>query len=248
MLAKRIVPTLLVRGRTLVKGERYDGWRSIGNAVQAARVMAKRSVDELILLDINATLEKRAPDMAMVRELSEDCFIPITVGGGVRKIEHIDALLRAGADKVAICAGLVEVPGLLRQAADRFGSQAIVAVIEHRGAMLTWRNGTQGAKFSELAVDAAERYQAEGAGEIMLSNVTRDGTMEGYDLSMIEQISRAVDIPVIASGGCRDYDDMLAAFKAGASACAAGAMFAFTDQTPRGAAAYINEHGLEARV
>jgi cyclase len=172
MAARRIIPTLLVRGRTLVKGERFDSWRSIGHALQAARVHARRQVDELLILDIAATAEGRGPNLQMVSELADGCFIPITVGGGVRSLHHIDALLRAGADKVAICTHATET--FLRSASDRFGRQAIVVVIEH-----------DDPRFDIAA--AVQNACAYGAGEVVLQSVQRDGTMEGYDLQAIRK-------------------------------------------------------------
>jgi imidazole glycerol-phosphate synthase subunit HisF len=246
MLCKRIIPTMLVRGRTLVKGERYNSWRSIGHALQSAKIHATRGVDELMILDISATAENRGPDLDMVRELSAGCFIPITVGGGVRSLQDIDNLLRAGADKVAICSGWYELPRLIPDAAARFGSQAIVVSIDVYDGMVTKRCGTQ--KDMTPPPIAAWQAKEDGAGEILLSSVDRDGMMQGYDLNLIREVSQAVDIPVIASGGCGSYEHMLEAFKAGADACAAGAMFAFTDQTPKGAAQYLKAQGLEVRI
>lgn len=258
MLAKRVIPTMLVRGRTLVKGERFNGWRSIGHAAQAARVHARRGVDELMILDIAATAEGRGPDLGLVRELSQDCFIPITVGGGVRSLQDIDALLRAGADKVAIGTAAYELPMLVPDAAARFGSQAIVVSVDVRhvplhdgkdGKFVRTRNGTDmpPGGHSSPRVWADTLAQA-GAGEILLSAVNRDGTMAGYDLDLIREVAQAVSVPVIASGGCSGYEDMLAAFKAGADACAAGALFAFTDATPRGAAQHLRARGVEMRL
>lgn len=252
-LARRIVPTLLVRGRTLVKGERFDSWRSIGHALQGAKVHARRGVDELLILDIAATAEGRGPDLDMVRELSEGCFIPITVGGGVRTLQDIDALLRAGADKVAICTGIWTEPGLLTDASRRFGAQALVACLDVRGRSVMTHSGKQlgtnwcgQSNFNPVHVAAA--LGPMGAGEILLSSVDRDGTMAGYDLDLIREVAQAVDVPVIASGGCSGYEDMLAAFQAGADACAAGALFAFTDSTPRGAAQFLKSHNVEVRL
>lgn len=233
MLAKRVIPTMLVKGKTLVKGERFDGWRSIGHAAQAARVHAARGVDELCILDITATAEGRGPDLDLVRELSEGCFIPITVGGGVKSLLDVDQLLRAGADKVCIRTAT----DIVGPASDRFGRQAIVCSLDVK-APFSWAN----------VVAMASGLEKLGAGEILLQSVDRDGTMQGYDLELIREISATVGIPVIASGGCRDYDDMLAAFKAGADACAAGAMFAFTDATPKGAARHLKANGLEVRL
>ena len=233
MLCKRIIPTMLVRGRTLVKGERFNGWRSIGHALQAARIHASRGVDELCILDISATAEGRGPDLDMVRELSEGCFIPITVGGGIRSLEHIDELLRAGADKVCIRSGR----GVIPEASQHFGRQAIVYSLDYVS------DATP-----ESVAEAARNFESLGAGEILLQAMDRDGVMTGYDLDTVRKVSAAVDIPVIASGGCGSYEHMLQAFQAGADACAAGAMFAFTDQTPKGAARFLKSKGLEVRL
>lgn len=247
MLAKRIIPTILVRGKQAYKGQQFDSSRSIGSALAIARIHAARGVDELCILDIAATAEGRGPDLDLVQELSEGCFIPITVGGGVRSLEHIDQLLRAGADKVAICTAAYRERGLIAQASARFGAQAIVVCIEAtadrcaRGLFLT----------DDLPITAAvcaEAVAAWGAGEILLSSIDRDGMMQGYDLDLIREVSAAVDIPVIASGGCGSYDDMLAAFQAGADACASGAMFAWTDNTPKGAAKFLKSKGMEVRL
>jgi cyclase len=253
MLAKRICPTILVKGRLAVKGERYDSWRNIGLAMEKTMVHARRGVDELIVLDVSATAEGRTPDLDMVRELTAGCFIPVTIGGGVRSLKDIDALLRAGADKVAIGTGAEEVRGLLLDAANRFGRQAIVVSVDVKRGNVWTKSGQKVCgwiRSGQVAspADWAKRYADEGAGEILLSSIDRDGTMEGYDLALIREVSQAVDVPVIASGGCSGYEDMLNAFKAGADACAAGALFAFTDSTPRGAAQFLKKQGLEVRL
>lgn len=248
MLAKRVIPSMLVRGRTLVKGQRYDSWRSIGHALQAAKIHASRGVDELLILDISATAENRGPDLTMVEELSAGCFIPITVGGGVRTLDDIRNLLLAGADKVAICTAAYENPMFIRQAAERFGSQAVVVALDVLCGMVVVKSGKGAVGNSSKALRWAEAMAAMGAGELLLSCVERDGMMQGYDLDLIREVSQSVDIPVIASGGCGSYEHMLEAFRAGADACAAGAMFAFTDQTPRGAAQFLKSHGLEVRL
>jgi cyclase len=237
MLAKRIIPTLLQRGNTLVKGVGYDSWRSVGAAQQAMRIHAARGVDELIYLDIAATPEGRGPDFAMVERLTANFYTPITVGGGVRTLDDIKSLLRAGADKVAICTAARNDPKFIQQAAKKFGSQAICVVIECRD-----RDNPR-----DIVSDAV-RFAKLGAGEIIISRVERDGTMKGYPIDLIGAVSRAVGVPVIASGGCSGYADMLAAIRAGASGVAAGALFLFTDCTPRGAAEYLREHGVEVRL
>lgn len=254
-LAKRIIPTMLVRGRTLVKGRAFQGDRSIGHAQQAARVHARRGVDELLILDIGATAEGRGPDLKMVEELAAECYIPITVGGGVRSIDDIDALLRAGADKVAICTGAIEVAGLVERASARFGSQAIVVVIEHSDTKpirraRCWRNGTDwiAVEYPDAVLLAVKQAEDAGAGEIVLQSVDRDGTMAGYDLDAIRDAAALVKVPLIASGGCSGYDDMHNALIAGADAVAAGALFAFTDATPKGAVNFLKERGICVRL
>jgi cyclase len=233
MLAKRVIPTMLVRGRTLVKGQKFDSWRSIGHALQSARIHAARGVDELCILDISATAEGRGPDLDLVRELSDGCFIPITVGGGVRTLEDINQLLRAGADKVCIRSGRSVIPA----ASQHFGRQAIVYSLD-----------VGPCADHKAVVNAARNFEELGAGEILLQSEERDGMMQGYDLELIRQVSAAVNIPVIASGGCGTYEHMLQAFKAGADACASGAMFAFTDNTPKGAARFLKSKKIEVRL
>lgn len=251
MLAKRIIPTLLTRGNQLVKGQAFDSWRSVGIAMQAAKIHATRGVDELIVLDISATPEGRGPNLKMVEELTKNCFIPVTIGGGVRSIEDVRDLLNAGADKVSICTAAYTEHNLIKKCADKFGRQAIVValdVINGRTAIHCGKRILDTCPGNDEIALQALGAELMGAGEIMLTSIGRDGTMQGYDLELIKSVSDAVSIPVIASGGCRDYDDMYDAFKAGADACAAGALFAFTDATPRGAAEYLNKMGVVCRM
>lgn len=230
----------------MVKGKRFDSWRSVGVAAQAVRVHQARGVDEVCLLDIGATPEGRGPDLGLIEELSEVLFAPLAVGGGVRTVEHVRALLKAGADKVVIGTAAVEDPHFLRNVADVVGSQAIVAALDVRGDYEYGRCGTWPGVGGVISV--ATMYRQMGAGEILLTSIDREGTMDGYDLDLIERVATAVDIPVIAHGGCSGYEDMANAIRAGASAVAAGALFQFTDATPRAAAAYLHKHGIEARV
>ncbi len=246
MLAVRIIPTLLCRGAALYKGERFNSWRQVGHALQATKIHQARGVDELILLDIGATPEGRGPNFAMVEQLAECCFMPLTVGGGVRSVEDVRGLLNAGADKVAVCTAAQRRPDLIGEVASVFGRQAIVAAIEHRRGLVSIECG--GALTCDLVTVWAKECEMQGAGEILLTSIDRDGTLQGYDLDLIREVSQAVSIPVIASGGCGTYEHMYQAIQAGASAVAAGAMFLFTDQTPRGAAKYLAERGVETRL
>lgn len=244
-LAVRVIPTLLKRGNNLVKGQRFNPWRTVGVVEQAVRIHQARGVDELILLDVEATPKGGGPDFEAIGRLAECCFSPITVGGGVKSLEDVRRLLHAGADKVAICSWAVENPTRLKEIAGRFGCQAITVAIDVREGITYTRGGTY--PISDAVTDAqfAEYW---GAGEILLTSINREGTMEGYDLDLIRQVSEAVSIPVIAHGGCSGYEDMAAAVRAGASAVAAGALFQFTDSTPLEAARYLQKAGIEARV
>lgn len=244
-LAHRVIPTILCRGRSMVKGKRFDSWRSVGVAAQAVRIHQARGVDEVCLLDIGATLEGRGPDLSLVEELSDVLFAPLAVGGGIRSVQDVRALLNAGADKVVIGTGAM--PRFLREVSDVVGTQAIVVAIDadDRGRAYA-RCGTEALDLEAGAL--AAMAQASGAGELLITSIPREGTLEGYDLGLIATIARLVDVPVIAHGGCSGYADMKAAIEAGASAVAAGALFQFTDATPKDAARYLQSKGIEARV
>jgi cyclase len=229
----------------MVKGVRFESWRTVGYALQAAKIHQARGVDELLFLDVAATPEGAETDLALVEQLTAGCFMPVTAGGGVRSAGDVKALLRAGADKVAIGTAIHTQSGIIRECAEKVGTQAIVAVIEtDKG-----KTHAAGKEWYTLSPeDLAIYLEAEGAGEILLMARDRDGTMEGYDLGTIDKVASAVDIPVIAAGGCGYYDHMLQAIFAGASAVAAGAMFQWTDQTPRGAAQHLASNGIEVRL
>lgn len=239
-LAARVIPVMLCRGTSLVKGSRFVNDRVVGHVLQAAKVHAARGVDELMILDVTATAEGRGPDLAMIEELTDGCFIPVTVGGGIRSLEQITALLRAGADKV--CMGWHHHDlNFLRSVSDHFGSQAIVVSIDHKEAEGRIAD-------IEFTVSIAESMAEDACvGEILLNNIDRDGTLQGYDLDLIRQVAAAVPVPVIACGGCSGEDDMVEAVRAGASACAAGALFQFTDVVPLDCSNALKRAGLTAR-
>jgi cyclase len=246
-LAHRIIPTILCRGRQLVKGVAFDSWRSVGLAAQAVKIHAMRGVDEVCLLDITATKEGRGPDLTLVEELSQSMFAPLAVGGGVRNLDDVKALLRAGADKVVIGTAFVDLPEM-RRIADAVGRQALIASVDVRDGEVMWQCGSVSVSGSMNPVAYAKLCADVGAGEILLQSIDRDGTMAGYNLALISAVSMALDCPVIASGGCGTYEHMREALDAGASAVAAGAMFQFSDATPRGAARYLAQHGVEVRL
>ncbi|MDZ4345367.1 MAG: HisA/HisF-related TIM barrel protein [Candidatus Binatia bacterium] len=244
MLKTRIIPVLLANSYDLVKGQRFNAWRRVGHVLQAARVHEMRQVDELILLDIGATA-RGGPNFDLVRALTKDCFMPLSVGGGISTLEHIREMLRSGADKVVLGTTAVERPEFINAASDRFGAQAIVVSVDAKDGFVWSRNGTRRDERSPLQF--ACEMQDRGAGEILLNAVDRDGTLTGYDLDLIREVSAAVRIPLVAAGGCSGYEDMAEALRAGAHAVSAGALFQFCDSTPRGAAEHLTREGFVMR-
>lgn len=252
MLKVRVMPTLLFKDYGLVKGIRFDSWRRVGSVMQAVKVYNLREVDELVFLDINATLEGRSPDFETVDEIADECFMPLTVGGGVQTVEDVRELLKVGADKVAINTAAMRNPDLVRFAAAEFGSQCIVISIDvkhtadgkpevftHSGTVATEKD----------PVTLAKQVEALGAGEILLTSIDRDGTMAGYDIEMTREVSEAVSIPVIASGGAGGYQDMADILREGkASAVAAASIFHYTQQTPLEAKRFLSGQGIQVRL
>lgn len=243
-LAIRIIPMLLHSHGWLVKGTRFQAWRTVGHALQAARIHQARGVDELLFLDVAATPENKPHNVELLEKLTSECFMPVTAGGGVRSVSGMHDLLRHGADKVAIGAASQRVD-MVRRCADAVGSQAIVAVIEILNQKVFCR---QHEFFITDPVEWAKFMEQEGAGEILLMDRDRDGMCEGYDLQLVGGVCKAVSIPVVAAGGAGTYEHMLQAIEAGASAVAGGSIFQWTDQTPRGAAQYLAANGVEVRL
>jgi imidazole glycerol-phosphate synthase subunit HisF len=252
MLKIRVMPTLLYKEFGLVKGERFHSWRRTGSAMQQIKVYNLREVDELVFVDITASLNSREPDYELIDDLADDCFMPMTVGGGIRTIDHARRVLQVGADKVSLNSGAVSDPQLITQIAERFGSQCVVVSIDYkqhedgRYEMFT-HSGTRPTGLDP--VDFALRAQVLGAGEILLTSIDRDGMFTGYDVDCIRRVSDAVSIPVIASGGAGSYEDMRVAIVDGkASAVAAASIFHFTHLTPLEAKKYLASAGLPVRV
>jgi len=251
VLKIRIVPTLLHRDFGLVKGVQFDSRRAVGSAMQAVKVYNLRGVDELVFFDVTATQQGREPDYDLVDDLADECFMPLTVGGGVRTADHVRRLLSVGADKVAVGTAAVDRPEVVGEAAAQFGSQCVVVCIDYRiddeGRPCAWvRSGTTAADVDP--VELARRVEAAGAGEIILQSIDRDGTMSGYDVDTCRRVTDAVGIPVVASGGAGTYDDMVAVLRdGGASAVAAASIFHFTEQTPAEAREHLRTSGFPVR-
>jgi imidazole glycerol-phosphate synthase subunit HisF len=251
VLKVRVIPTLLWKQFGLVKGVGFDSWRRVGPVLPAVKVYNQREVDELILLDIVAHAGDAELDYESINEFGQDCFVPLTVGGGITRIEQVQRLLRAGADKVSVNTAAYERPGLITEIAQRHGTQCVVASIDVRsrpeGGWQCFSHAGQQATGRD-AVAWAREAEARGAGEILLTSIERDGTMQGYDLGLIASIVQAVSIPVIASGGAGSYAHMVEAVtQAGATAVAAASMFHFTEQTPAGAKAALAAAGVPVR-
>lgn len=231
MLETRLMPCLLMSGGALVKTVKFKSLTYVGDPVNAVRIFNQKEVDELVLLDIHATSQSRGIDFETLEKLVTECFMPICYGGGVRNIEDMRRLFALGIEKISLGAAAFEVPGLIKQAADEFGSQAVVVTLDVKKNLfgrhsVRIRNASQDTKFNP--VEAAKLLEQQGAGEIILYSVDQDGTWAGFDLKLIEDVSRAVNIPVVATGGAGSLDDVRSAVKsAGASAVAIGSMAVF---------------------
>lgn len=250
MLKVRVIPTLLTKQFGLVKGVGFDSWRRVGSVLPAIKVYNQREVDELIVLDIAASQAGDEPDFESIGEFSRDCFVPLTVGGGITSIQQVQRLLRNGADKVTVNSIAYEQPELITEIAKRHGTQCLVSSIDVRAQDNSWVCFSHaGSKATGREVVAwARELEDRGAGEILITSIERDGLMRGYDLSLIEAIVSNVRIPVIASGGAGNYQHMVeAVIQAGASAVAAASIFHFTEQTPAGAKAALTAAGVHVR-
>ena len=252
MLKTRIIPCLDVADGRVVKGINFVDLRDAGDPVDAARAYDDAGADELCFLDINATHENRGTMFDVVRRTAEQCYIPLTVGGGVRSAADVRALLRAGADKVSFNSAAVADPDVISTAADQFGSQCIVCAIDAKTvAPGQWQLFTHGGR-KPTGLDAVEfaiKIAQKGAGEILLTSMDRDGTKAGFNLEMTRAIAEAVDIPVIASGGVGTLDQLVDGVRlGGASAVLAASIFHFGDYTIAEAKAHMAAAGLAMRI
>ena len=251
MLAKRIIPCLDVDAGRVVKGVKFVGLRDAGDPVEIAQVYDREGADELCFLDITASHENREIILDVVGRTADQVFMPLTVGGGINKLEDIRKLLRAGADKVSINTGAVTRPEFVREAAETFGSQCIVVAIDAKRAGNSWEVFTHGGR-KPTGIDAcdwAERMAAYGAGEILLTSMDRDGTKQGYDLELTRAISERVSVPVIASGGVGSLDHIYEGLTTGkASAALAASIFHYREYTIAECKRYLHERGIPVRL
>lgn len=251
MLKTRIIPKLLLRDGRNVKGTRFESLRDVGHPVTNARIYDAQGADELIFLDIAAGSQSRTTLFETIAKVSQEIFMPFCVGGGVKSVEHIRELLLVGADKVSVNTASVESPELVAEAAKIFGSQCVVASIDYRQVGERFEVFTHGGTVA-TGLDPREhamRMEALGAGEILLTAIDRDGTMQGYDLPMLRAVTSSVSIPVIASGGAGSLRHLAdAVVQAQASAVAVGSLFHFTDQSPIKANTYLRGAGIPVRA
>ncbi len=249
MLAKRIIPCLDVKDGRVVKGVNFVGLRDAGDPVEIAARYDAESADELTFLDITASHEKRPILLDVVRRTAETVFMPLTVGGGVRGLDDIRALLQSGADKVSINTAAVARPDFVREAARRFGTQCIVVAIDAKRSAGGFEVFTHGGRRPAGldAIEWARRMEENGAGEILLTSMDRDGTKAGYDLELTRAIVRAVGVPVVASGGVGNLEHLYEGLAAGADAALAASIFHYREFTIREAKDYLAERGVPVR-
>ena len=232
MLRPRIIPCLLVRKGGLVKTVRFEDSKYVGDPINAVRIFNEKEVDELIVVDIDASVQGRDPDYNMIRNLASECRMPLCYGGGVRAVEQVEQIISLGVEKVALSSAAIRLPQLIPEAAKRVGSQSIVVVMDVKTVGLLRRyevfthNGTRGTGFGP--VEFAKRSEDAGAGEILINAIEREGEMKGYDLDLIDQVRDAVSLPITAIGGAGSLADMEALIRRyGIIGAAAGSLFVF---------------------
>ena len=251
MLAKRIIPCLDVRDGRVVKGINFEGLRDAGSILEQARFYNNELADELVFLDISASIESRRTTLEEVLKVSEEIFIPLTVGGGISSVERARDAFLHGADKVSVNTAAVYEPELISKIAEKFGSQAVVVAIDVKKVgdkyIVHTHSGKELTKYE--AVEWAHMVQDLGAGEILLTSMDRDGTKAGYDNEILHRISTTVHIPVIASGGAGNLEHLYDGFSKGsADAALAASIFHFRQYSIREAKEYLREKGIEVRL
>ncbi len=251
MLCKRIIPCLDVKNGRVVKGTNFVNLVDAGSPVELAERYSNEGADELVFLDITASHENRKTLLSMVRDIAEAIRIPFTVGGGISEIKDIEALLRAGADKVSLNTAIVKNPGLISEASKQFGSQAVVAAVD------TKFNGAQQKVFIKggreetdlVGLDWCKKVTELGAGEILLTSMDKDGTKSGYDVNFLKEVTDNVSVPVIASGGAGTMEDFSDAFTiANVEACLAASLFHFDIIKIKQLKEYLNSRGINVRM
>lgn len=251
MLSKRIIACLDVRNGQVVKGINFEGLRNAGDPAELARRYNRELIDELVILDVTATLESRRALADTIRAVARELFIPLTVGGGIRTEDDAAAAVEAGADKVSLNTAAIKDPPLITALANRYGSQAVIVAIDAKRSgdhyAVYVRSGSSAAERD--AVDWAKEAEARGAGEILLTSIDKDGTKSGFDCEMTAAVSKAVSIPVIASGGAGGLDHFVDVFTAGAAdAALAASIFHYAETSVHALKEHLRTHGIPVRL
>ena len=251
MLKNRIIPCLDVKNGRVVKGINFVELKDAGDPVEQAKIYSQGGADEICFLDITASNENRATIYDVVKNTSKQCFVPLTVGGGVRSVDDINKLLNCGADKVSINTAAVKNPKLVEKSSKKFGSQCIVVAIDAKKNKNTWEIYTHGGrKNSKInAIDFAKKMENCGAGEILITSMDRDGTQSGYDIDLVRKVSSETNIPIIASGGVGKLDHLAEGIKLGkASAVLAASIFHYGKYSINEAKEYLKLNGIPVRI
>ena len=251
MLKNRIIPCLDVKNGRVVKGINFVDLKDAGDPVEQAKIYSDGGADEICFLDITASNENRSTIYEVVKKTSEKCFVPLTVGGGVRSIEGINKLLNCGADKVSINTAAVQNPKIVMESSLKFGSQCIVVAIDAKKEANSWKIFTHGGR-NKTDIDAikfAKQMEEYGAGELLVTSMDRDGTQKGYDIDLMQKISETVNIPVIASGGAGNLDHLAEGITKGkANAVLAASIFHYGKYSIKQAKEYLDSKGIPVRI
>ena len=251
MLKKRIIPCLDIKNGRVVKGVNFENLADAGDPILQAKFYYEEGADELCFLDIAASEENRETTLDMVKKIAQVCFIPFTVGGGIKEIQDFSNLLKCGADKISINSAAIKNPQLISDASNKFGAQCVVVAIDaKKNSQGNYEIFTHGGK-NPTGIDAiswAKKVENLGAGEILLTSMDRDGTKSGYDLELTKKISSSVTIPVIASGGVGNLEHLADGINAGASAVLAASIFHFREFSIRQAKELLKEKNIAVRV
>ena len=249
MLRSRVIPIVLIDGFSVLKTIKFAQRRNLGSPITVARTYNARNVDELILLDIDASKEGRSIDLFTIQDIALDLFMPLTVGGGIRTTKDVANALEKGADKVSINSAALDNPKIVSEASVIFGKQCIVGsidVIKRHGVYQIYSHC--GRSVDKALIDWAKELEDLGAGELLVNNVDLDGTMQGMDLDLIKMVAEAVSLPVIAAGGVAQPSDCVEASHSGASAIGVSSIFHFTSYTPKDCKIHMQAHGIPTRL
>ena len=250
MLKNRIIPCLDVKSGRVVKGINFVDLKDAGDPVEQAKIYSDGGADEICFLDITASNENRDTIYDVVKRTSKNCFVPLTVGGGVRSVEDINKLLNCGADKVSINTAAVQNPNVVEESSKKYGSQCIVVAIDAKKNGEIWEIFTHGGRNSTgiNAIEYAKKMENSGAGELLVTSMDRDGTQSGYDINLMKIISSKVNIPVIASGGVGKLDHLAEGIKSGASAVLAASIFHYGTYSVKQAKQYLASKDIPVRI